>query len=363
MTKSPLLWSIVPILGWLPINFWASADRDASWEAIVYLFVGIILYGICIGLPIFRRRQLWVVWGLISVGLLLATIGAPLIRWKPEFRLFYIPFYERITTLPSFTSETIHANVLAGVLLICLPLLLSLVATSNVHRHLWQTFLLVTMILVVGIMLILTQSRGAYLGCLVGIILWMILRWPRLRWGIPVVAIILFLFFRQVDIDWLVEGLSAGDSLGGWAGRLDIWTQSARALQDFIFTGIGIGTFQLVIPLLYPLRVNIEGFPHAHNLFLQVGLDLGLPGLIAYLSILLTCFYMLVMLIRDRSDLQRWNLSVGAASALVGMLVHGLFDAVLWGTKVAFVSWLLFALISLLHKQQVESSPSYSDTA
>jgi len=32
----------------------------------------------------------------------------------------------------------------------------------------------------------------------------------------------------------------------------------------------------------------------------------------------------------------------------VGMLVHGLLDAVTWGTKLAFVPWILFALITQL---------------
>jgi len=44
----------------------------------------------------------------------------------------------------------------------------------------------------------------------------------------------------------------------------------------------------------------------------------------------------------------RWALAVGAFGALSGIFVHGLFDAAMWGTRVAFLFWLLVALIGLL---------------
>ena len=59
-------------------------------------------------------------------------------------------------------------------------------------------------------------------------------------------------------------------------------------LQDFPFTGIGMGSFEQVTNLLYPLFIAPGGgITHAHNLFLQVAVDLGLPGLVAWLSILI----------------------------------------------------------------------------
>jgi hypothetical protein len=48
------------------------------------------------------------------------------------------------------------------------------------------------------------------------------------------------------------------------------------------------------------------------------------------------------------------TLAIGAAGSLAGMLIHGLLDAVTWGTKLSFLPWLLFALITQLFLQVQE---------
>ena len=78
-------------------------------------------------------------------------------------------------------------------------------------------------------------------------------------------------------------------ALGGADQRLEIWSRALYMLQDFPFTGIGMGAFRQVANLLYPffLAGPDAEIPHAHNIFLQVGVDLGLPGLIAWLALLI----------------------------------------------------------------------------
>ena len=96
--------------------------------------------------------------------------------------------------------------------------------------------------------------------------------------------------------------------------------------------------------------------PHAHNLFLQVGTNLGLPGLVAYGTIVLLCLWMAASVVTDRVD--RWIRFVGAGllGALVAVLTHGLFDAVLWGTKPAFELWWLFGLAATVYSSSIIQS-------
>ncbi len=140
----------------------------------------------------------------------------------------------------------------------------------------------------------------------------------------------------------------------GTSFRVEMWTNSLYALSDFVFTGIGIGTFRQVMPLLYPFLLispDNASFVHAHNLYLQIGLDLGLPGLVAWLALIINVFALLIPVLRRRDRILQWTLASGVLGGLVAMLVHGFLDAVTWGTKLAFYPWLLIALAVLLGLQ------------
>lgn len=325
------------------VSLWASADRTLSLISAGYLLFGIALFTALMNWPLVQHNLLYSAFFLLLVGVGMAIISPPLVAWKPEFRLFYLPLYDRLTATPLNFGETIHANVLAGVLVLILPILFAL-AWQKFYR-----FLELLLFLFVCAILVLTQSRAGYLAIAVALPLVILLRWPRLLYGLLSVLVVLILFLQQVGVHRLLEQFGLDGTVGGWEGRLDIWRNSLLAISDFSFTGIGIGTFTLVMPLLYPLQVSVEEYPHAHNLFLQIGLDLGLPGLIAYLALLINLFAMLISTLRNPHTLPlHRTLAIGATGSLVGMLIHGLFDAVTWGTKLAFVPWILFALITQL---------------
>ncbi|MFN8489845.1 MAG: O-antigen ligase family protein [Caldilineaceae bacterium] len=376
IVHSPLTVPLLLLVFWLPVTLWSSDDRNISWMAIGYLLFGLTLFVALVHWSPVQRQPAWVAWFLLLGGAGLAIIAPPFVAWKPEFRLFHLPLYNKLQAIHINIGETIHANVLAGVLVIVLPLLLALLLhgastgkigaagqsrtqinlsplmlkNAFVHQSsmIYQFCFTLLFLLILGV-LVLTQSRGGYLAIVIALPVVLLLRWPRLLYAIPIGLLIAFLIVHQVGIQTILNQLSTDGSLGGWDGRLDIWTQSFNALHDFAFTGIGIGTFTLIIPLLYPLHVSIEGYPHAHNLFLQIGVDMGLPGLIAYLALWINLFVMLITVLRTRhaTSLQR-TLAIGATGSLTAMLVHGLLDAVTWGTKLAFIPWLLFALITLL---------------
>src|SRR5439155_23205740 len=89
----------------------------------------------------------------------------------------------------------------------------------------------------------------------------------------------------------ILNPIMQSDALGGLDGRLEVWLRAVIAIQDFAFTGIGLGGFSSVIPAIYPYFLSgPETVPHAHNLFLQIGVDLALPGLLAFTLLLFWLF-------------------------------------------------------------------------
>jgi O-antigen ligase len=170
---------------------------------------------------------------------------------------------------------------------------------------------------------------------------------------------------------WIEKlGLAAqeGYSLDSLGARLEIWSRAVYGLEDFPLTGMGMNTFREVVHVLYPfftISPDLD-IAHAHNEFLQAGLDLGLPGLIAYLSLYLISFWMLLKSWRAAentsgrpagSPLQsslgkdgnlRKTLVLGLGGGLLAHLVFGMADAISLGAKPGIFFWYLLALINTI---------------
>jgi putative inorganic carbon (HCO3(-)) transporter len=145
-------------------------------------------------------------------------------------------------------------------------------------------------------------------------------------------------------------------------GRTELWSRALYALQDFPFTGLGMNTFRSIVPRLYPLFLvgPQPDIGHAHNEFLQAGLDLGLPGLIAFVALYLGAFWMLVKVWRAESLdtlLFYHATALGLGGGLLAHLIYGLTDAVALGAKPGLLFWMLLGLISGLHRQTATFVP------
>jgi hypothetical protein len=119
-------------------------------------------------------------------------------------------------------------------------------------------------------------------------------------------------------------GLLASDVVAGSTGtRVTLWRDGLSLARDYRYTGVGFGaTMMALSTYVYLLHVGMVS--HVHNFLLQVTVEQGILGVIAYGFLLVSSAWALVRAYLQRSAPRRL---VGMiAAALVGMLVHGLFD-------------------------------------
>ncbi|NOZ51484.1 MAG: hypothetical protein GXP37_15770 [Chloroflexi bacterium] len=359
---TPIDIPLLLILLWLPVNYWASTDKAMSWEALGYLLFGISLYAALLNWPPIHRHPEWIAWGLVLFGLGM-IVAAPFLSQLTSSKLFdttfLAPWLQRLAEL---TPGDVNLNRLGGALVVIYPLFLALGLRWDWTRRRWLPPLMLLVAGVSGLVLLLTQSRGAYMGAAVATTLLLVLRWRKLALMAPLLLIGgVFVFSRGgTEIFFDQIGVGVDSTLYGLDGRMELWSRGIYALSDFALTGIGIGTFDRIIPLLYPTFLIAPGTPmgHAHNLLLQVGVDLGFPGLIAYLALVINVFVTLAQVLRQRAQALPWTLAAGTAASLTAMFVHGLLDVPLWGTKPSFLPWLLVALAMALglHVRATSSS-------
>lgn len=337
----------LPIIGLvllLPITLWITALPDVTRVQVLRLLVGIALYYSITTWATTLPRLQATLGGCVAVGLGLALAAPVLVDWQ-SFPVTLLPtaVYAR---QPFLFGDGVNPNVLAGQLALLLPLILALLLAPQraPMRGVRLGALLLSGPLVVT--LVLTESRGGGLAALVGLATMLLI---SVRYRILLVSGMLFALAGFTLLGgW--NGLLADDPLGGIAGRMEIWSRARYMLHDFAFTGIGMGSFLLVVETLYPYTLVPPGRgEHAHNLLLQVGVDLGLAGLGLWLAVLGLCTLAAVRGYRHAAadDAGWWQRAValGVLGSQVALLTHGMVDAVTWGmVKPAPLVWAVWGL-------------------
>jgi putative inorganic carbon (HCO3(-)) transporter len=345
-TLSPVNWSLVIWLLLIPVTLWATTSMSLTQEYLGYFLAEVVtFYGVISWIRTPGRLRV-AAWGLVSFGAVLAAASPFLMQSGNRF----FSLAGLLKRLPFNLGESVNRNVMAGALVVLLPLSLGLLIGQTRQRgYLLRFVILSATTMLIAAALVLTQSRGAYLAAGVAILLVITLKWWRVGLALTFVAI-------SFAVSWFIwSGVSFASLLGieafsGFDVRLEVWSRALYAIGDFPFTGIGMGTFKLVVPVMYPyfLAISTDPVPHAHNLFLQVAVDLGLPGLIAFLAILFCVVALGLKSWRKWQSLGKYELSsitIGCLGGLCAMLIQGLTDAVTWGTKPAFVAWEVLGLL------------------
>lgn len=238
-------------------------------------------------------------------------------------------------------TTSLHPNNLAGMLELALPVIIAL-AVSLARQKRWLGS--IAAIAAASFMLfglVLTGSRGAWLGLLlVGaafLNVWIAKQIKRSGHGLFFVLGAL-VFLLCLFLVALLAGLPFEESVqrlyslaqakAGEIPRPELYRQVWELVQDYFFTGSGLGTFPMVYST-YALQLNVYVLPHAHNILLQIWMEQGLAGIFAFLWLILA-FYRWVW--NHHSGLG-W-LALGGLAATSVMLIHGLMDAALWYSDV-----------------------------
>ncbi len=356
----------------LPVAWWASAARDLSWPKLTGLILGLLAFR-ALALGIRDRRTL--AWGLAAfaaTGAGILAVGGLGTGWSAKVALLQ-PLVQRLpqlfADLPGAPALGVNANQLAGAALLYLPFCLALAVGSWREGRRGVALASFAGAAVVGGVLLLTQSRSGWIGGAAGLAVLGTLGGltsgrRRVRLAALVLPVILllalggivaFLGPQHIAALWTAPASAAGADVVGVAaavgpvslsGRVEIWSRALYAIQDFPFTGVGLGAFRQVVNLLYPLftvgpDVDIA---HAHNIFLQVALDVGLPGLIAYLALLWVAGGLGWQVARRRSSLIRAP-ALGLLAGLAGLHVYGLTDALALGSKPGIAFWMSLGLL------------------
>lgn len=227
------------------------------------------------------RQQVWrVIWVMLFAGFLVSLYGYYQVlsgatnagNWvdKENFSSLTLRVYATLD----------NPNVLSEYLLLVIPLgVAALLRAKSLNGRLAAGIATAAMLLT----LVLTYSRGGWLGLLLGAAVFLCVMDRRFialgLAALPVVFVVMpdSVLSRFVSISNLADTSTAY--------RLNIWRGSLRMLRDHWLGGIGFGlpAYAQVYPA-YALEAIVA--PHAHSLYLELFLELGLGGFLVFLGAL-----------------------------------------------------------------------------
>lgn len=184
--------------------------------------------------------------------------------------------------------------------------------------------------------LILSFSRGVYLGLAAGIIFFVILFLKRSKISAKLILGIIFVIIPVIIFSSGVisQRLSSAFNLkeGSNTERIKNWKQAVEITAEYPLSGVGLGNYSRTVDSLAPDRSSI----YAHNLYLDIAAETGIIN--AFI------FFLLLLVVIWRNIKNKDMLSLGIAAGLVGFSVHSLFDTALYSPQVLTIFLILVAL-------------------
>ncbi len=259
-----LIWSLAP--GISLINFW--------WVGSVAL-----VFWLYVLTP--DRETLWshTAAVVLVIGIVLALMG------------IYQTFVLEEPARSIFETRNSQAAFLNIVTLPASAYFLLLMTDKSFPRH--YPLLLGTALCVLFFSIFLTASRGAMLSLVLSMsVLVVLVLHHTTRRGIGALLLLMLaaFLFTKISHGELSERLP---HLAQDSSRRVIWESSWHLLQVSPWRGIGLGLFFLAYPAFRNPADSSGGY-FAHNDYLQIWIETGLPGLLLLLSVLFAVLWLFV---------------------------------------------------------------------
>lgn len=287
------------------------------------------------------------------IGIIEYFIGSPSAIWQDA------TLFSEIRGRVISTFE--NPNVLAEFLIFAIPISLSLFAASKHAREKFAALLSSSLCLVC---LILTWSRGAWIGLLISgtfAILFIGHKWlvgATLALPLGVTGV---MYLNTNVLSRLTSITNFSDSSTSY--RIGIWKSTFAMLKNTFFYGIGVGSgaFDAVFP--YYAISGITRAEHAHSLYLQITAETGVFTLIIFLALAFLVIQKSLSFIKTATVVKNKYFALGLICGIVAFLIMGLTDHVFYNYRIFLLFWLIVGLSSAhvmtAKESSEENSPLY----
>jgi len=191
--------------------------------------------------------------------------------------------------------------------------------------------------------LILTVSRGAWFAFL-GSTLFMSVWIHGLGVFFLILGIILVVIqpFCNPYVKERLTNFFIFSDVGSMDRRF-IWQAGWKMFVSSPWIGVGIGTFMDNFKKFIASDYKYTA-AYAHNCYLQMASEIGIIGLLAFLSILAVFFYQGIKALRSQERTFHWYILLASLAAILGYCVQMGVDTILYSLDLGMLFWLVLGM-------------------
>ena len=238
-----------------------------------------------------------------------------------------------------------NPNVLGEFLVLTIPVAVALIWNRVKDSH---KVLFVAILLSMVACMIFTWSRGAWLGMMIAVALFLVMADKRWMFAgtlaLLLIPITLYITGNSAIIERFISIGNTQDT--STAYRVSIWQASINMISDFWVGGIGIGSDSYTT--IYPSYAlpGARFALHSHNLYLQFLVETGIVGIVSLFGVLFGFLktVLATSVVRKIKESDSAKILVALGAGFIGFMFQGLTDYVWYNYKILMIFWIIIAL-------------------
>lgn len=337
------------------ISILHSASIALSVKGLFFkLLEGVLLYFIAAE-TISDRKKLNVVLAAIVLSILLISADG-IFQFKTATGRDFLRNY---TQAGRITASFSTSNGLGAWLTIMLPLVFGIIYTGKKQQPKKAIkFVLFLLAIILTICLVLTRSRGAWIGTVFAMIFFVMRK--RNKVFLIVIAIVLAILLLTILYSISAQPSFKNDFLSSLKNNLvqvmlktdivrtHLWREAILIIRDFPVFGCGLNTYSIVAPRYKSALPEAGIYPH--NSYLQMAAETGIVGLASFILVIISLFKTSIANMRKIKNTFYNNVLLGLLAGLFGFLVHSFFDVNFYALQLAILMWFIMGLIIAVQK-------------
>ncbi|GFN34315.1 O-antigen ligase family protein [Tepidimicrobium xylanilyticum] len=353
--KIPIKYSITFFL--VPLVFAAITSftlKQSIVKLIVYIIAFLFLF-LSMNLIDDKRKLYYLIIALIIAATIVGLYGLYQYKTGIELKESWIDKEQNPDIQTRVISTFDNPNILAEYLILTIPITFALIYNTD---SILKKLLFLLGLIIQGLCILLTFSRGGWLGLFLAMLIFAIFVDRRLLLLYILAGMGLIIISPKAIMTRLSTIGSMEDSSNAY--RIPLWKATIQMIKDHWINGIGLGinAFRAIYPRY--MRQGIVAV-HSHNVFLQMFLESGVFGFIGFIAFIFNSIRVSLITFVKGVDVRIKRISVSVIASILGVLFHGLVDHIFFNDRIILMFWILISIgivgyiLEFSDKEELES--------